>query len=119
MKARSRGDAIDATAVSLPRRDGPDAVRNSSKSTKKPPTTSCDGHESIQGSEGASTRQNTEKHLGLDLARIAGEQRQEALGPRVDDVDLMQRYGMDDLLALLELACAEHRRGPKQLEFEK
>ena len=71
----SREDAIDATAVSLTRRDGPDAVRNSSKLTKKPPMASCDGHEFIQGSEGAATRQNTEKHLGLDLARISGKQR--------------------------------------------
>jgi hypothetical protein len=45
MKALSRDDAIDATAVPLTRRDGPDAVRNSSKSEKKPPPTSCDGHE--------------------------------------------------------------------------
>ena len=57
--------------------------------------------------------------LGLDLARISGEQRQEALGPRVDDVDLVQRYGMYHFFALLELACAEHRRGPNGLEFEK
>jgi len=34
--ALSREDAIDATAVFLTRRDGPDAVRNSSKSKKKP-----------------------------------------------------------------------------------
>ena len=46
MAAISREDAIDATAVSLTRRDGPDAVRNSSNSKKKPPTSSCDGHES-------------------------------------------------------------------------
>ena len=37
--AMSREDAIDATAVSLTRRDGPDAIRNSSNSKKKPPTT--------------------------------------------------------------------------------
>ena len=30
------------------------------KSKKKPPTTSCDGHESIQGSEGTATPQNAE-----------------------------------------------------------
>ena len=38
--ALSREDAIDATAVSPTRRDGPDVVRNSLKSTKKPPTAS-------------------------------------------------------------------------------
>ena len=58
-------------------------------------------------------------HLGLDLARISGKERQEALGARVDDVDLVQRYGMYHFLPLLELACAEHRRGPNGLEFEK
>ena len=42
--ALSREDAIDATAVSLTRRDGPDAVRNSSKSKKKAPTTSSRVH---------------------------------------------------------------------------
>ena len=36
----SREDAIDATAVSLTRRDGPDVVRNSSNSKKEPPTAS-------------------------------------------------------------------------------
>ena len=42
--SRRRGleDAIDATALSPTRRDGPDAVRNSSKSKKRPPTTSSD-----------------------------------------------------------------------------
>ena len=41
--ALSREDAIAATAVPLTRRDGPDAVRNSSKSKNKPPPASCDG----------------------------------------------------------------------------
>ena len=35
--------AIDATAPSLPRHNGPDAVRNASKSKKRPPTSSEDG----------------------------------------------------------------------------
>ena len=42
--------------------------------------------------------------LGLDLARVAGEERPEALLARVDDVDLVQRDRVDDLLALAELA---------------
>ena len=37
--------AIDATAPSLPRHNGPDAVRNASKSKKRPPTSSEDGDE--------------------------------------------------------------------------
>ena len=53
MKALSREDAIDATAVSLTRRDGPDAVRTASNSRKRPPTTSSDGHESRRRREGA------------------------------------------------------------------
>ena len=64
-------------------------------------------------------RVNLFPHFWLDLARIAGEQGQEALGPRVDDVDLVQRYGMYYFFALLELACAEHRRGPNGLEIQK
>ena len=46
--SRRRGleDGIDATASSQTRRDGRDAVRMRSKSTKKPPTISSDGHES-------------------------------------------------------------------------
>ena len=50
--ALSREDAIDATAVSLTRRDGPDAVRNSSNSKKKPPTSIIPGDESQQQREG-------------------------------------------------------------------
>lgn len=42
--------------------------------------------------------------LAADLARVAAEEGQEALGPRVDDVDLVQGDGVDDLAALLELA---------------
>ena len=37
--------AIDATAPSLPRHNGPDAVRNASKSKTRPPTSSEDGDE--------------------------------------------------------------------------
>ena len=43
-------------------------------------------------------------HLGLDLARISREQRQEALRSTINDVDLMERYGMHHFFALLELA---------------
>ena len=39
---------------------GLDAVRTASKSKEKPATTSSDGHESIQGSEGAAAPQNAE-----------------------------------------------------------
>ena len=59
---RSRDDAIFMKAVSPTRRDGPDVVRNSSTSKKKPPTSSCDGHESHQQSEDTSTPQNAERH---------------------------------------------------------
>ena len=41
--ALSREDAIDATVVSLTRRDGRDAVRNGSKLTQKPPPTASVG----------------------------------------------------------------------------
>ena len=42
-------------------------------------------------------------HLGLDLSRVSAEQGQEALGPAVDDVDLVEGDGVDHLLPLLEL----------------
>ena len=60
--SRRRGleDAIDATAFSLTRRDGRDAVRNSSKSKKKAPTASCARCESHRQSEGTATPQNAE-----------------------------------------------------------
>jgi len=38
--ARSHDDAIDATALSATRRDGPDAVRHGSESKQRPPTSS-------------------------------------------------------------------------------
>ena len=59
---RSRDDAIFMNAVSLTRRDGPDVVRDGPKSEKKPPTTSCDGHESHQQSEGAAAPPDAEIH---------------------------------------------------------
>ena len=78
MKALSREDAIDATAVPPTRRDGPDAVRNSSNSKKKRPPASCDGNESRRWREG--TQYRSESH---EL--------------RLDDVDLLLEF----LLALL------------------
>ncbi|KAJ6441961.1 LOW QUALITY PROTEIN: Central kinetochore subunit CHL4 [Purpureocillium lavendulum] len=42
--------------------------------------------------------------LAADLARVTGEEGEEALGPRVDDINLVQGDGVDHLLALLELA---------------
>ena len=42
---RGLEDAIDATAFSLTRRNGPDAVRNSSKSNKKPPSAVSPGND--------------------------------------------------------------------------
>ena len=46
--ALSRDDAIDATAVSLTRRDGPDAVRTASNSKKRPPTSIIPGDDSCE-----------------------------------------------------------------------
>ena len=43
-------------------------------------------------------------HFRLDLARISREQRQEALRSTINDVDLMERYGMHHFFSLLELA---------------
>jgi hypothetical protein len=40
-------------------------------------------------------------HLWLNLAGVAREERQEALGARVDDVDLVEGDGVHHLLALL------------------
>ena len=55
-RRRRRGDRVNLTPSprpsSLTRRDGPDVVRNSSKSLKKLPTTSSDGHESRRRREG-------------------------------------------------------------------
>ncbi len=42
-------------------------------------------------------------NLSLDLARVAGKESQKALRARVDHVDLVQRDGVDNLFALLEL----------------
>ena len=44
--SRGRVDAVAATAFSQTRRDGPDAVRNGSKSEMRPPMASSDGDES-------------------------------------------------------------------------
>ena len=43
-------------------------------------------------------------HLGRDLASVAAEQGHVALGARVDDVDLVQRDGVNHLFALCQLA---------------
>ena len=67
MKALSREDAIDATAVSRTRRDGPDAVRNSSNSKKKRPPASCDGHESHDGTPRAHELRLDDVDLLLEL----------------------------------------------------
>ena len=61
MKGKERealrgSDGVDAMSASRERRE----VRTASNSKEKPPTTSSDGHESIQGSEGAATLQNAE-----------------------------------------------------------
>ena len=42
--------------------------------------------------------------LRLDLARVACEQREEALRATVDDVDFVQRHGVHDLAPFLDLA---------------
>ena len=42
-------------------------------------------------------------HLRLDLPRVPGEERQEALRPAVDDVDLVEGHRVHDLLPLLQL----------------
>ena len=39
--------------------------------------------------------------LRFDLASITGEEREETLRPTVDDIDLVQRDGVDDLLTFL------------------
>ena len=46
--------------LSLTRRDGPDAVRNSSKSQKRPPTSSSPGDDARRWREGPATPQNAE-----------------------------------------------------------
>ena len=43
-------------------------------------------------------------HFALDLSGVAGEEGEEALLPRVDDVDLVERDDVHHLLALLQLA---------------
>ena len=43
-------------------------------------------------------------HFAADLARVAGEEGEEALGAGVDDVDFVQGDGVDDFFALLQLA---------------
>mmetsp|Transcript_15709 Transcript_15709/g.33590 ORF Transcript_15709/g.33590 Transcript_15709/m.33590 type:complete len:340 (-) Transcript_15709:1208-2227(-) len=52
--------------------------------------------------------------LRLDLSRVAGEEREEALLPRVDHVDLVQADDVHNLLALLQLALgALHELGAR------
>ena len=46
--ALSREDAIDATAVSLTRRDGPDAARTAPKSKKNPPASIVPGDDACR-----------------------------------------------------------------------
>lgn len=47
-------------------------------------------------------RVNLVSELRLDLSGIPSEEREEALRPAVDDVDLVQGDGVDDLLAFLD-----------------
>ena len=42
-------------------------------------------------------------HLRLDLTDITREKSHEALGARVDDIDLMESHSVDDFLTLLQL----------------
>ena len=42
--------------------------------------------------------------LRLDFTRVPGKQSKETLCPAVDDIDLVKRDRVDDLLALLDLA---------------
>lgn len=57
-------------------------------------------------------RRAARAHLWPDLARVAAEERQEALRAAVDDVDLVERDHVHHLLALLELALgALHKLG--------
>ena len=69
MKSLSREDAIDATAVPLTRRDGPDVVRTASNSNKKPPTASCDGHESHELHDGTPRAHQLERVRDVDALR--------------------------------------------------
>ena len=51
-------------------------------------------------------------HLAANLARVAGEEGQEALGAGVDDVNLVQADDVDDFAALLQLSIrALHELG--------
>ena len=54
--------------------------------------------------------------LRLDLTRVPGEQSKETLCPAVDDIDLVKRNRVDNLLALLNLAFrALHELGLSQM----
>ena len=54
--------------------------------------------------------------LRLDLTRVPGEQSKETLCPAIDDIDLMKRDCVDNLLALLNLALrALHELGLLQV----
>ena len=67
--ALSREDAIDATAVSLTRRDGPDAVRNSSNSKKKRPPASCVRYEARRRRECTARRRDPTRATHEIIAR--------------------------------------------------
>ena len=42
-------------------------------------------------------------NFALNLSRVSREESQESLGTAVDDIHLMERNGVDNLLTLLEL----------------
>ncbi len=57
--------------------------------------------------------------LGLDLPGIAGEEGEEALGPRVDDVDLVQGDCVHNLATLLQLALGTlYKSGVSSLKIK-
>ena len=70
---RSRDDAIDATAVPLTRRDGPDAVRNSSKSKTRPPTTCSPGDDAWCEDTDVGRRDRTLPHHDREQGRFEAD----------------------------------------------
>ena len=89
---RSRDDAIDATAFSPTRRDGPDAVRNGSKSKKKPPTASSPGDDAPRRHDhGLGTREHTK----LDHRRLVVDRKSFSDG-RLERLDVVAQHRQAD-----------------------
>ena len=89
---RGLEDAIDATAFSLTRRDGPDAVRNGSKSKSKPPSAVSPGNDAPRRH---AHELGTREHTKLDHRRLIIH-REPAFNGRLERLDVVAQHRQAD-----------------------